>query len=380
MRNLGKLAAVAALGLVAFAPQLAAQTPPPVGQLDQIVQNFITGSQAWQANIATGANRLFYLLAVIDITWMGINLALKGDGIQAFVAELVRRIFFISFYLALVQYGQSWATLVVNSFQQTGAQAVTDSQLTSSAMAGIPVTSALSPSGVMELGIQYSLAILAAAPSGITSLFVAIQFCFVATVVCVGFGAIACRMVVVLAEMYVILSGGVIMLGFGGSRWTKDYATNYMRFAVAVGLKLMFVQLTVALSTSFISSLFFGVGSVSMAGAFSLLASIGVCAVLVWVLPASVEGFLRGNSGAHGGEAFAIGASTAVTMTSLLMPAISRIAAASAAANGAAGTAGATTRAVPPVMPVGGPGAGSSGKGFSAGMAKPPGAVNPGSA
>jgi len=68
MRNLGKLAAVAALGLVAFAPQLAAQTPPPVGQLDQIVQNFITGSQAWQANIATGANRLFYLLAVIDIT------------------------------------------------------------------------------------------------------------------------------------------------------------------------------------------------------------------------------------------------------------------------------------------------------------------------
>ena len=187
-------------------------------------------------------------------------------------------------------------------------------------------------------------------------------------------------MVVVLAEMYVILSGGVIMLGFGGSRWTKDYATNYMRFAVAVGLKLMFVQLTVALSTSFISSLFFGVGSVSMAGAFSLLASVGVCAVLVWVLPASVEGFLRGNSGAHGGEAFAIGASTAVTMTSLLMPAISKIAAASTAANGAAGAAGATTRAVPPVMPAGGPGAGSSGKGFSAGMAKPPGAVNPGSA
>jgi hypothetical protein len=143
----------------------------------------------------------------------------------------------------------------------------------------------------------------------------------------------------------------------------------------------MFVQLTVALSTSFISSLFFGVGSVSMAGAFSLLASVGVCAVLVWVLPASVEGFLRGNSGAHGGEAFAIGASTAVTMTSLLMPAISRMAAASTAANGSAGAAGATTRVVPPVLSVGGPGgAGSSGKGFSAGMAKPPGAVNPGSA
>jgi hypothetical protein len=66
-----------------------------------------------------------------------------------------------------------------------------------------------------------------------------------------------------------------------------------------------------------------------------------------------------------------------VTMTSLVMPAISRMAAASMATNGAAGTAGATTRAVPPVLPVGGPGAGGSGKGFSAGMAKPPGAVNP---
>jgi hypothetical protein len=31
-------------------------------------------------------------------------------------------------------------------------------------------------------------------------------------------------------------------------------------------------------------------------------------------------------------------------------------------------------------MPIGGPGAGSSSKGFSSGMAKPPGAVNPGSA
>ncbi len=52
-------------------------------------------------------------------------------------------------------------------------------------------------------------------------------------------------MLVALVESYIAIGGGVILLGFGGSRWTTDIASKYLQYALATGLKLMILYLII---------------------------------------------------------------------------------------------------------------------------------------
>ena len=50
-----------------------------------------------------------------------------------------------------------------------------------------------------------------------------------------------------LVESYFVISSGVILMGFGGSQWTNQFAINIIRYAVSVGAKLFMVQLVIGL-------------------------------------------------------------------------------------------------------------------------------------
>ena len=54
-------------------------------------------------------------------------------------------------------------------------------------------------------------------------------------IVIVCFALIAAFMILALVESYVVISAGVLFMGFGGSRWTKDYAVNTMPTPSASG-------------------------------------------------------------------------------------------------------------------------------------------------
>jgi hypothetical protein len=59
----------------------------------------------------------------------------------------------------------------------------------------------------------------------------------IVTVIC--FSLVAAIFVSVMVEMYVGLLAGMIMLGLGGSSYTKDFAIRYLVYAFSVGMKLM---------------------------------------------------------------------------------------------------------------------------------------------
>ncbi len=60
-----------------------------------------------------------------------------------------------------------------------------------------------------------------------------------------SFVLIAGQMLLALSEAYVGLGGGVILLGFSGSRWTIKFAENFIGWIVGVGIKLFFLYLLV---------------------------------------------------------------------------------------------------------------------------------------
>ena len=71
----------------------------------------------------------------------------------------------------------------------------------------------------------------------------------------VCFALIAAFMVLALVESYLIISIGVILMAFGGSRWTKDFAISTVRYTVSVGAKLFVLQLLVSIGTGLITEL-----------------------------------------------------------------------------------------------------------------------------
>jgi len=60
-----------------------------------------------------------------------------------------------------------------------------------------------------------------------------------------SFALIASQMVLAVSEAYVGIGGGVLLLGFSGSRWTIKFAEGFLGWLLGVAVKLFFLYLLV---------------------------------------------------------------------------------------------------------------------------------------
>lgn len=128
----------------------------------------------------------------------------------------------------------SWMTAVVKSFSSIGA-----------AVTGLPP---LSPQSVLKLGGDMASAIFdtPASASLINNLEVAIVQSVCGFAVLFAFTITAAALLFTLVEMYVVVGGGVLLLGFGGNRFTASAAEGYFPFVIRVGVRLLFYYLVLA--------------------------------------------------------------------------------------------------------------------------------------
>ncbi len=166
------------------------------------------------ARSSSYALTLFWILATIDLTLTGIRLAVKGAEFGEWAAEFVNQILFIGFFLAVLKNSSTWAAAIVNSFRTAGSQAVV-------ASGG---TSMIAPSDVFSVGLALANKVMDQAT--VFHPGAAIVFALFALVLMVCFAIIAALLVVALVESYIVISAGVLFMGFGGSRWTKDFAVK----------------------------------------------------------------------------------------------------------------------------------------------------------
>ncbi|MFP8123026.1 P-type conjugative transfer protein TrbL, partial [Pseudomonas aeruginosa] len=71
-------------------------------------------------------------------------------------------------------------------------------------------------------------------------------------IIMIAFALICAFLVLALVEMYIVVSASVLMMGFAGSQWTKDYALKTIQYAVSVGAKIFILQLIAGLGLTFI--------------------------------------------------------------------------------------------------------------------------------
>lgn len=203
--------------------------------LDGLLTSFRSEAASWETLITDYATRLFWILAVIELTWVGITLGLGRNELDNALGTIVRTILVIGFFWVLVVNGFDWAGDIIVSLRQIGQDAAT--------AAGAQTQ--LYPSAIVELGLIVTGRIFS--EIGVTSpssWILAIP----ALIIMVCFCVIAAEMVLILVESYLVTIGGIIFLGFGASRFTNNFAVNYFKYALSVGVKLMLLQFLIALS------------------------------------------------------------------------------------------------------------------------------------
>lgn len=266
------------------------------GQLLTNVENEVAGAaQGWETTVMQAARALFWILAGIEIGIAAVWLALSAAALDTWFAELVRRIMFIGLFVFILEQGPGFAKAMVDSLFQLGADGGSASPA-DVFNAGLSVASIMSEQARFGLFEDNALAIAAV---------------FAMVLVVVSFSLVAAIFTAVMVEMYVGLLAGMIMLGLGGSSFTKDFAVRYLVYAFSVGMKLMALVMIARIGSQVLLGL---AGAPAGSDTFLTTLGIGGISVAIFIIsiyvPNIIQGVVQGVSVTggmevirHGGQA-----------------------------------------------------------------------------
>ncbi|PJR13079.1 P-type conjugative transfer protein TrbL [Sinorhizobium meliloti] len=307
--------------------------------LTSLQSQITTAAKGWETTVIDAAKTLFWILATIEIGIAAVWLALQAASLESWFGELVKRIMFVGFFAFVLAQGPTFAKAVVDSLFQIGAGGGTSSPA-DVFNAGLAVATKMSEKIQFGLFEDNALAISAA---------------FAMVVVVISFSLIAAIFVSVMVEMYIGLLAGMIMLGLGGSSYTKDFAIRYLIYAFSVGMKLMALVMISRIGSEVLIGL---ANEPGVGDQFQTALAIAGIAVVVFIVaiyvPNIMQGVVQGASVSGGMEAIRHGGQAASFTTG--------------AGFLAAGAAGAGFAAAQTARAAGSSGAGAMLRGFGAGI------------
>lgn len=307
--------------------------------LTSLQSQITTAAKGWETTVMDAAKSLFWILATIEIGLAAVWLAIQAASLDSWFAELVRRIMFVGFFAFVLAQGPTFAKAVVDSLFQIGAGGGTASPA-DVFNAGLAVATKMSEKIQFGLFEDNALAISAA---------------FAMVVVVISFSLVAAIFVSVMVEMYIGLLAGMIMLGLGGSSYTKDFAVRYLVYAFSVGMKLMALVMISRIGSEVLIGL---ANEPDIGDQFQTALAIAGIAVVVFIVaiyvPNIMQGVVQGASVSGGVEAIRHGGQAASFATG--------------AGFLAAGAAGAGFAAAQTARAAGSSVAGATLRGFGAGI------------
>ncbi|GAB1394107.1 hypothetical protein MASR1M60_22710 [Rhodocyclaceae bacterium] len=241
-------------GTLALILAMAASVAQAQGIVDSIVSAAESASGGWMNTALGYARNLFFGLAAIEFVWAGTQLLLQKGELSEAVVGLLMKIVTISFFGMLLTMAPTWIPAVMDSFKLAGQ--------------GISGAPSLSPSSVIDQGVNVA-ATMVDKGMGINGgmlenafgdglgkwLLSAIIIGLSGLIVIIAYTIVAIQMAITLIEMYMIIGGGALMLGFMGSRWTMNFGEKLFGYAVSIGAKLLTIYLVVGFGQTLTDSI-----------------------------------------------------------------------------------------------------------------------------
>lgn len=267
------------------------------GALDTVQNSLANAAKSWESTLISGATSLFWLLATIEIglaaVWLGVNAA----SLEVWATELVKRIIFIGFFAFVLTQGPQLAKDIVDSLWGIGSGSVSGK---------------LSPADLFDTGLQVN-GILNEQIQNLdwTAIAQALMLAGSGLIVLLCMALFAAVLLSVIVEMYIGLIAGMIMLGLGGSSYTKDFAVRYLIYAFSIGMKLMALSIIAKTGSSLLTNLAADPTMTTTASGPGMLAAIALAMFALSIfVPNIVQGVVQGVSAGSGMEVIRSGQGT----------------------------------------------------------------------
>jgi len=312
--------AVAALGLFVsggFAADETIKNPEVItGFLDQISEHFQERAGMWEEHFRIAAKRVFRTLLIIDFVYVSFDvLFLKGEDIRTWAGEILRQVLIIGFFSWILFHSSEIVPVVMDGFGKlAGIAAEQDPKHLASPsniikeglINGGSVTLSMLGGGAAE-GKSWiertAMTVAVVLSSNLYTIFSSVIGAAVILIYCM----IACRVLITQIEVYISLACGVVVLAFGGSRWTREPAIRYCWFLMALALKLFTIYMLVSLGHFIIQDVFIKAKSDNLLSSvnmwFTMMGCLMIWLVILWVIPNSVAQLVSHIGGVGGGGA-----------------------------------------------------------------------------
>ena len=266
--------------------------------MNEIGENFLTSAKSWASVLEGYAKNLFFLLLSISLAWTTIELALKHAEFGEIIAELTKFILFAGIFLWLITNGADFAFKIFSTFSRIG-----------SSLSGFPIgpndITPAGPSDIIDLGIDFYVNIFNKANFSMTnigtnlisliSLIIGLIFFFFTLVISV-------KLLVQIIILWCYMYAGIFFLGFGGSKWTREYVLNYFKGVLAHSTQYFAMLIIVAMMKSLLSNFTTYINDAS--DPIQLLQLL-VCPIIFYFLmeklPPALSGIVSGKFEFHSG-------------------------------------------------------------------------------
>lgn len=237
---------------LALGTSVAFGATPDTHVLDSVLTRFKNETFRWQDILYQAALAIFWVLALISLTWQMIRAWMLGTDIKGLFQQLLQPGLFIAIFYMLLTNGVSIGIAIIHS----GMQLATNATL---------VPDLFSPSAVVDLAFRLCNLMFATGnkimeAGGISDFApyaVGLSFWAVGIFLWVVVISIALTMLVTLVSSWVVVYGGLIVLAFGGGFGIglSDKAKNYFQTMIAMGLRLMGIGLLIGIAMQIMTGL-----------------------------------------------------------------------------------------------------------------------------
>lgn len=250
------------------------------GVYAHVIVKYKDKAKSWASVMTRRATYLFWSLAVISLAWTaGQWIFQKPDG-QMLLAEIVKFLMVTGFFWSLLFFGPQIATAIVSSMEKIGAEA-----------AGVSV--GLDPGSIVDIGFDIFFGTIDKAE--LSLVFVAGTLISLALLIIMAL--IAANMLLLIITSWILLYGGVFLLGFGGGRWTSDIAINYYKTVLGVGLSLMGMLLVVSIGSGIMQDYYKDMSEGMQVKQLAVILIVGIILfILTNKIPSMIAGIITGAS------------------------------------------------------------------------------------
>ena len=278
---------------------------PVNGLMDELLNQITSKNATYQLVFAPAAKSLYAGLVTLEIAFDTGERMLKEGGAMKVIGVILVRMVVMLIWFAMID-NPDWVQQIMEQAKSLASSAggINSAKTTPSSISGMGVT--LFDGFMVRVNeIEFSFWDGKLVIYGLVILFVGL-----ATVIL--FVLTGLMYFITQVEASMVLSVGILMLGFLGSSWTKQWGQAFMTYIVAVSVKLIVTLILVSLVQTIAST-----WAAKMAGANDIGAVVnvaiyiflgaGILLFLVMNIPAIAAGIVTGVSTASLGGAMAAG-------------------------------------------------------------------------